>query len=65
MLGAWGWDGIEETGEWLLREGKAFCSFVAGCEKFIVAIFAHLVNILKAPEFNLSADAVIDRPQSC
>lgn len=49
MLGAWGWDGIEETGEWLLREGKVFCSFVAGCEKFIVAIFAHLVNILKSP----------------
>lgn len=57
MLGAWGWVGIEETREWLLREGRAFCLFVSGCEELIVAIFAHLVNILKAPEFNLSADA--------
>lgn len=31
--------------------------FVAGCEELIVAIFVHLVNILKAPEFNPSSDA--------
>lgn len=31
--------------------------FVAGCEELIVAIFAHLMNILKAPKSNLPADA--------